>query len=105
VTADLRAHLDRLDTALTDEDALPWRVDPQDDKRVEDASRGGVTRMFRSEDAVLVVAAVNALPGLLAAVRAAADLVAFYDRHEYSTLNVDDLRTALAATLTEGDAP
>jgi hypothetical protein len=51
----------------------------------------------RAESVGIVVAALVARAELAeAAVRRVEKLLAFYDRHEYASLNVDDLRDALA---------
>lgn len=93
------------------------------------AGENPVGTTLRASDAALIVAAVNALPALIAAVRAAADLAdenrgrakaarslasSAPDAHARSYFNsIADiaeqtearLHTALAAALPEGDAP
>lgn len=68
------AWLDGLDAARSAADGLPWHVDPQDDHRIADLDGGGVTSTFLPDDAALIVAAVNALPELVARLRAVAAL-------------------------------
>ena len=133
MTADLRAHLDRLDTALAEATPGPWEhiTDDHGRKGIEHSiwsgEEGGLDGSYVSEqvedpaDAALIVAAVNALPALTAAVRAAADLADELDGHvmprsfhpagthsdgassAYADAAVR-LRAALSAALPEGES-
>jgi len=71
MTANLRSHLDRLDTALAGDNSLPWLVAVREDEAIVLDSRLAEVVEVGPADAALIVAAVNALPGLLAGVRAA----------------------------------
>ena len=70
---DVRAWLDELDAAREKATAGPWQVDGEhlivDGRRFYLIAKG-----VDNADAALIVAAVNALPRLTAAVRAALDL-------------------------------
>lgn len=61
---------EQLDGLLARGYALPWRVEPRAGARViTEADLGEIGEVHSSPDAALIVAAVNALPTLTAAVR------------------------------------
>jgi len=91
MTPDLRALLDGLDAALAKATPGPWAQqngapnfvygDPEVGIFVCDTGHDVLADGQPTADAALIVAAVNALPALLAAVRAAADLAGELDGH------------------------
>lgn len=71
---ELLDQLDALREATDPHPVLPWHVDPQDDHRIATRLGGGVCSTYLPADAALIVAAVNHLPELTAALRAVLDM-------------------------------